>query len=75
MSDEELECSQNPHVANRLVLGEDHCGLCYDTVMDFREKLSEECRDVIEDVLSEMSNHRDSVYRPLHKILKTIRGD
>lgn len=74
------DCEKNPHKANSLVLGKDHCGFCYDTVMNFREQLADSLEEEIEDaVLGVVDDDNfpsnDGFYRANHKIKKLIRGD
>lgn len=81
MTDEKIKCDENAHVNNSLVLGKDHCGFCYDIVMDFREQLGDLLEREIEQVIididtddnGKLSNHQ--IYRAVHKIAKMIRGD
>jgi len=73
---------ENEHPANPLVLGKDHCGFCYNAVMDFRAQLAESLEDYVHDVVLSAVEHikhdlcpNDQVYRAKHKILKAVRGD
>lgn len=73
------DCEKNPHVANSLLLGKDHCGFCYDTVMNFRDQLADSLIEDIEDVILGLDDDdfisNNAMYRAKHKIEKLIRGD
>jgi hypothetical protein len=73
------QCEENLHVAKCLVLGKDHCGFCYDAVMDFREQLADSLESDIEDIIIHLDQDdrycNSAIYRAKHKITKLIRGD